>query len=175
MSRAVVISTIKYVEPLPQTKDKHGKIVAEGVLRASVVLGQNIWGRALFCWIIGRDGKDIKRRLLPNIAIDCEPQYFRDPQHIPAQIAAFMAPPNYFVGNHIDMTFASIGIAVSQIQCFDLGLSRVLDDFQHSADMLYVSPFCPNLRIPELAVIFSKDQLHIRKNDEIEFRNIFLD
>ncbi len=109
------------------------------------------------------------------MAIDCEPQYSRDPQHIPAQIAAFMAPPNYFVGNHLDMVFASIGIAVSGIQCFDLGLSRVLDDFQHSADMLYVSPFRPNLRLPELAVLFSKDQLHIRKQDEVEFRNIFLD
>ena len=161
----------------PLTKDAHGKMVAEGILRASVVLGQNVWGRPLFCWIIGRDAKNVKRRLIPNSPIDCEPQYSRDAQHIPAQIAAFMAPPNYVVGVHLDVVFASLGFTAPSIQCFDLSLSRVLDAYQCSGktDMVYVSPMHPQLRLPELVKIFSHNRCNIRVHDGISFRSLFLD
>ncbi len=88
-SQAIILSTVKYDEPFPDSTDV--------VLKASLLIGSNIMGRVMFYWILGKESNCDHRRLKPNLVVDGERKYCRTTAHVLLELATYFAAPTFFV------------------------------------------------------------------------------
>ena len=72
-SQSIIISTVKYDEPIPDSTDV--------VLKASLLFGTNSMGRVMLYWILDKESNCDLRLVKPNLLIDGEWRFFRPTAH----------------------------------------------------------------------------------------------